>query len=115
MCEQKNRIIRWTLLSVKILRIRIFLLFRHPVFDDKTECNFFTERYILLYIEYCAMCEVDHTTTYAINETKTYTIKRNSKTDVCVNGPLVAFYDIRRKMAEVLFFCSVPDTTRDTF
>jgi hypothetical protein len=77
----------WTLLSVKILRIRKVLLFRRPVFNDKTECNFFTERYFLLYTEYCAMCEVAHTTTYAIHEKKTYTIKRNSKADVCVNGP----------------------------
>jgi hypothetical protein len=28
-------------------------------------------------------------------------------------NPLVAFYDIHRKRGEVLFFCSVPDATRD--
>jgi hypothetical protein len=28
-------------------------------------------------------------------------------------NPLVAFYDIREGKREVLFFCSVPDTTRD--
>jgi hypothetical protein len=55
----------------------------------KRNVIFFTERYFLLYTEYCAMCEVAHTTPYAIDEKKTYTIKRNSKTDVCVNEPLV--------------------------
>jgi hypothetical protein len=28
-------------------------------------------------------------------------------------NPLVAFYDIRGRKGEVLFFCSVPDTIRD--
>jgi hypothetical protein len=28
-------------------------------------------------------------------------------------NPLVAFYDIRGGKREVLFFCFVPDTTRD--
>jgi hypothetical protein len=28
-------------------------------------------------------------------------------------NPLVAFYDIHERKREVLFFCSVPDTTRD--
>jgi hypothetical protein len=28
---------------------------------------------------------------------------------------LVAFYDIHERKGEVLFFCSVPDTTRDFF
>jgi hypothetical protein len=28
-------------------------------------------------------------------------------------NPLVAFYDIHGRKGEVLFFCSVPDTTRD--
>jgi hypothetical protein len=30
-------------------------------------------------------------------------------------NPLVAFYDIHGWNGEVLFFCSVPDTTRDFF
>jgi hypothetical protein len=30
-------------------------------------------------------------------------------------NPLVAFYDIHGRKREVLFFCSVPDTTRDIY
>jgi hypothetical protein len=30
-------------------------------------------------------------------------------------NPLVAFYDIHGRKGEVLFFCSVPDTTRDQY
>jgi hypothetical protein len=32
---------------------------------------------------------------------------------VSVINPLVAFYDIHRRNGEVLFYCSVPDPTRD--
>jgi hypothetical protein len=32
---------------------------------------------------------------------------------VSANNPLVAFYDIHGGKTEVLFFYSVPDTTRD--
>jgi hypothetical protein len=32
---------------------------------------------------------------------------------VCTINPLVAFYDIHGRMSEMLFFKSVPDTTRD--
>jgi hypothetical protein len=28
-------------------------------------------------------------------------------------NPLIAFYDIHGRKGEILFFCSVPDTTRD--
>jgi hypothetical protein len=34
---------------------------------------------------------------------------------VSVNNPLVAFYDNHGRKGDVLFFCSVPDTTRDLY
>jgi hypothetical protein len=34
-------------------------------------------------------------------------------TGISAINPLVAFYDIHGGKIEVLFFCSVPDTTRD--
>jgi hypothetical protein len=34
--------------------------------------------------------------------------------DVCAVNSLVAFYDVHGRKGEVLFFCSVPDTTRET-
>jgi hypothetical protein len=36
-----------------------------------------------------------------------------SISDVSADTPLVAFYDIRGRNGNVLFFFSVPDTTRD--
>jgi hypothetical protein len=36
-----------------------------------------------------------------------------SISDVSAVNPLVAFNDIHGRKGEVLFFCSVPDTTRD--
>jgi hypothetical protein len=35
--------------------------------------------------------------------------------DVSTVNPLVAFYDIHGRKGEVLFFCSVPDPTRDPY
>jgi hypothetical protein len=37
----------------------------------------------------------------------------NEVLGVSAVNPLVAFYDIHGKMEEVLFLCSVPNTTQD--
>jgi hypothetical protein len=44
---------------------------------------------------------------------KPIAILSQSVSGVSAINPLVAFYDIHEKRGEVLFFCSVPDTTRD--
>jgi hypothetical protein len=44
---------------------------------------------------------------------KPIVVRSQSISDVSAVNPLVAFYDIHGRKGEVLFFCSVPDTTRD--
>jgi hypothetical protein len=44
---------------------------------------------------------------------KPIAVRPQSISDVSAINPLVAFYDIPGRKGEVLFFCSVPDTTRD--
>jgi hypothetical protein len=46
---------------------------------------------------------------------KPIAISAQSISNVSAVNPLVAFYDIHGRKGEVLFFCSVPDTTRDPF
>jgi hypothetical protein len=45
---------------------------------------------------------------------KPIAIQSQSISGVSAVNPLVAFYDIHGKSVEVLFFCSVPDTTGDS-
>jgi hypothetical protein len=44
---------------------------------------------------------------------KPIAVRSRSISDVSFVNPLVAFYDIYGRKGEVLFFCSVPDTTQD--
>jgi hypothetical protein len=41
-------------------------------------------------------------------------VQSQSISDVSAVNPLIAFYDTHGRKGEMLFFCSVPDTTRDS-
>jgi hypothetical protein len=50
-----------------------------------------------------------------VTDGKPIAVLLQSISGVSVINPLVAFYDIHEGKREVLFFYSVPDTTRDQF
>jgi hypothetical protein len=43
---------------------------------------------------------------------KPIAVRSQPTSDVSAISPLVTIYDIQRRKGEVLFFCSVPDTTQ---
>lgn len=51
-------------ISGKVVGICLFLMFRHPVFDDKMECYNILAWIFLLYTEFWVSSEVVQTTPY---------------------------------------------------